>query len=474
MIKNISSSGRQQFWLFRDLPCVSTNNYHVLFNFQKGQLAELCGSSNDDIRKGLQYLDDENFFDVKIALTPGEIRDQLDIVLNTTTACNMECRYCFLGSNSDKKSDLDKWTAIKFIDKMMEYSTKKNVYINFFGGEPTLNFPLLKQVTEYVNELREKQTQRTLHLSITTNGTMEKNLLTYLLKNDFYFSVSMDGLPSVQNFQRPLKNNKPSSKIVERNLIYIAQNTDKLRARITVTKESVSVMPSTVKYLAALGVKFIHFECVNIAGRATESHQKVKRPTADEFSEYFISALEIARTLGVSLINACYGKIFFPSTYMCEGISGHRVAISPSGFISHCLEVQDFDHPLAEIMVLGHVDFELKDICIPQDLRNQRFLQNKVLVKCKECFCRYMCSNGCPSRNYHITGSPFTVDDFYCLTTKSIIKHLLRRIYEETKNQGIHRRISHVTIWNIITPSEYRIAPNDAVNYNNILGVEIL
>jgi radical SAM protein with 4Fe4S-binding SPASM domain len=257
-------------------------------------------------------------------------------------------------------------------------------------------------------------------------------------------------------------------------LVRIAQSTDKLRVRITVTEKSVRLMPETVSYLASLGAKLIHFECVNIAGRALDLHQEIRRPTAEEFANNFLISLEVAKASRVSLMHAGYGRLFFPSVYMCEGVSGHRLAISPSGFISHCLEVQDFDHPLSILMKAGSVNFAFKTIVISSDLRNRHFLNHGVLQKCEECFCRYICSNGCPSRNYHMMGDPFMIDNFYCISTQLIIKHLLERIYAETKEQGLFRTGDNFKVWNIITPSEYMIEPNNRISYKEILTADIV
>lgn len=460
-----------RFMLFRDLPCMASKGHFVVFNFQKGQIAEIKDDTNRE--DCFEYLLKASFFDTKIALTPGELRDKVEIVLNSTTACNMECQYCFLGSNQNNELRLDSQIAVEFIKKIIKISDKKNIYINFFGGEPTLNEPLIRTITEYINNLRITNRDKNFKLAITTNGSMGKNLLNYLLDNSFYFSISMDGIPFIQDAQRPFKFSQPSSKLVEENLRYIATYTDKLRVRLTVTSNSVDFMPINVKYLADLGAKIIHFECVNLAGRAVESNQKVRRPSAKDFSKYFIKSLEIAKGLDISLIHTGYGILYYPSRYMCEGISGHRIAISPSGFISHCLEVQDFNHPLSQLMKLGHANLESRDVHIPNDLRNTRFEQSKERNECVECFCKYICSNGCPSRNYHMTGDPFTIDEFYCQTTRSILKYVLKRVYQETKNQGVFIHKNNIDFREIVIPHEFKIPSSIDKVFKNFFELEL-
>lgn len=461
MTKITSICENSDFSLFRDVPCMSTAKSLVLFNLQRREVAEVS-RIDGNLRSGLRSLEERHFFETKPAMTPGERRNQLDIILIPTTRCNMECGYCYLGSRTGTVPNLKRWAALDFIDKIIERSSKRDVCINLFGGEPSLSSRLLRSIVEHVNELRSQLAGRHIYPGISTNGTMSRSLLNYLVDNHFYFSFSIDAPPSIQDVQRPFKAGRPSSHTVESNLLHLTKRTDKLRVRVTVTERSVSSMPDIVKYLADLGCKLIHFEPVNEYDRATEARREFRRPSPDTFSCHFIAALRTARRQGVSLATTCYHKLLFPSIHMCEGISGQRLALSPSGLVSHCAEVQYPDHPLAELMGAGHIGFDRKEVDLPQDFKNVKYLRafsaQAASPQCTECFCRYICSNGCPSHNYQATGNPFVVDDFYCETTRAIVQHLLRSILAATKaDKDAVYYDCDVTIWDIAIPPEYNI-----------------
>jgi uncharacterized protein len=422
------------FTLYNKIPVMSTDDSVLFFNFNKRLMAAVPRCQN--YQDHLKILKKENFFDVSVSLTPGESRDQFDIILIPTIACSMKCRYCYLGDKPVTQSDLEPWAAIAFIDRLVDMNPKKDIFINFFGGEPTMNPQLIRHVTEHIRGLRSKYPGKNFLPGISTNGAMGGDFLDYLLENDYYFSLSIDGPPAVQDQFRPLKNGAPSSGIVQRNLEKIASTTGKLRARVTITESNVHQMESILRYLANFGVKVIQLEIVNIYERIDVSRKGINRPTVEDFSKQYIKALKLARQLGVFVATTCYHKILFPSRYMCEGISGQRVVIAPSGIITRCSEVQHFDHPLADLLKVGRVDFSRKEVSFSRQWLKERKMvvpgENKSSEECEDCFAYYTCSNGCLSHNYQTMGDAFIVDEFYCKTTRDIVKYLFDRIYEET------------------------------------------
>ena len=105
-----------------------------------------------------------------------------------------------------------------------------------------------------------------LEFTITTNGVFNDNVLEFLIKNNFNVSLSMDGVPVVQEYHRPLANGGSNRAIVEKNIIELAKSV-KLKIRATVTAFSVDKMVDSVKWLAERGVKRIHFGPVTPGGR---------------------------------------------------------------------------------------------------------------------------------------------------------------------------------------------------------------
>ena len=88
-------------------------------------------------------------------------------------SCNLACLYCFCRENNKNNNHLMTIdTAKKVVDKIIEWSkTQKRLSINFFGGEPLLNIPVLKFILEYARS-KEDELQKTFFFSMTTNATL--------------------------------------------------------------------------------------------------------------------------------------------------------------------------------------------------------------------------------------------------------------------------------------------------------------
>ena len=124
------------------------------------------------------------------------------LILITTEDCNLRCKYCVYSDfykdkkpYSSKRMDLS--TAIKAVDMLIEYHDKKikrgyndRVKINFYGGEPLLNYKMIKSIVEYIKTTNLKN----VDYLITTNGTtLNDEIIDFLACNKFLVAFSLDG-----------------------------------------------------------------------------------------------------------------------------------------------------------------------------------------------------------------------------------------------------------------------------------------
>lgn len=131
-----------------------------------------------------------------------------ELILQVTQSCNLVCSYCpfanrtdggFQRNHSSKKMEWE--TARKSIDLFLENSSEiDNVGIGFYGGEPFMNFPLIRQAVEYADKLF---VGKNVEYSLTTNGTlMTDEIISYLKDHDFRVMFSIDGPESIHDINR--------------------------------------------------------------------------------------------------------------------------------------------------------------------------------------------------------------------------------------------------------------------------------
>jgi len=132
-----------------------------------------------------------------------------DLVLQVTRDCNFLCRYCLYASTSNvershESINMDFKIAKKAIDFLFEHSyDATSINISFYGGEPLLNFDLIREVVEYTNCVfitKKVSYNMTINASLLTD-----RIIRYLVAHSFNISISLDGPKDIQNSHRRFK-----------------------------------------------------------------------------------------------------------------------------------------------------------------------------------------------------------------------------------------------------------------------------
>jgi len=408
------------------LPAVLLDGKWVVVSPYARELTSLAPEQIDSpqVRKELADL---GFFG-QPASGPGALSDYFQLTLITTSGCNLCCGYCFANSGETMEV-MSEAVALAAVRHAVEKASGRNLLISFFGGEPSLTPDLIKQVVAYAKEQIAGSNVKGVRFNITTNGVIVPALLDFLIAEDFFLTISMDGIPQVQDHQRPLKNGGLSSPLVERTIKTLVERGRKFMVRATVTDYSVAYLVPSVKYLHSLGVKNFHIEPINLAGRAIlrTKAKPMSRPKPQDFIEHLASAIIRAGELGMEILNSSFMNLFQPSVHFCDGIGGNRVSVSYTGEVTTCLEVQSGCHPTADYFIVGKYDPESGEIVIDQTKR-QRICDTPITSQnecCKNCFAIHVCGGGCPIRNYHMTGDKDQIDPFRCQVIRAILPFVI-------------------------------------------------
>ncbi|MEF9959806.1 MAG: radical SAM protein [Niameybacter sp.] len=117
--------------------------------------------------------------------------------------CNLKCKYCYgEGGEYQERGKMTNDIAIKSVDFLIENTKQKELLIIFFGGEPLMNFDLIKVVVEYC-KAKEKYTDKKFRFSMTTNGTLINDKIEeYIRENNIFVQISIDGRKEVNDINR--------------------------------------------------------------------------------------------------------------------------------------------------------------------------------------------------------------------------------------------------------------------------------
>lgn len=158
---------------------------------------------------------------------PQLIADCNTIAFEVTEKCNLKCSYCGYGENYNwfderNNKDLSFEKVKNLIDFILKYSKKtvrnfgrKQINLRFYGGEPLLNYTLIKRTVEYVHSLNKKEFL--FNFGMTTNGLLLNRFIDFLMKYNFAITISLDGNRN-HNSYRLYHNKKPSFNDVIKNI----------------------------------------------------------------------------------------------------------------------------------------------------------------------------------------------------------------------------------------------------------------
>ena len=335
--------------------------------------------------------------------------------------CNLKCAYCFAGEGEyhGERGMMTKETARKAIDFLIENSgTRRNLEIDFFGGEPLMNFEVVKYAVSYAKSLEEIH-KKNFRFTLTTNGLLLNNeTMEYINKHMDNLVLSLDGRKETNDSMRLTKDGGGTYDIITPKLVMAAQSRkDKdFYMRGTFTNRNLD-FTKDVLHLSELGFKNISVEPV--AGGVDGKYEIKGADLEAACAEYDLLAVEIIKRMGTEskfnffhfMIDLTGGPCAAKRLYGC-GAGAEYLAVAADGSLYPCHQFVGIgDFKMGSVNGLDNEKAEL--------LRNN-FEQCHVLSKddCKSCFAKYYCGGGCVANAYLVNGDIYKPYEPGCVLQK--------------------------------------------------------
>lgn len=358
-------------------------------------------------------------FKEEVKAYPVKSKDVKALCLHICHDCNLRCRYCFAdeGAYHSKREFMSLETAKKAIDFLIANSGDRRILeTDFFGGEPLMNFDVVKKTVEYAKEEAGKRGKKFL-FTLTTNGLLLSGEIADFLNREMENVVlSLDGRKEVHDAVRKTANGKGSFDLVIENLKnFVKIRGDKsyyVRGTFTAKNPDFS---KDVLFIADNG-----FDSISMEPVVTEI------PDLAITKEMLPHILEEYDTLcDKYLAREAEGKgfNFFHFNIDLEGgpclskrvsacgAGNEYFSVTPNGDIYPCHQFagdKDF--------LMGNVYEGKLDEKIRSKFQNSCLFTRK---KCENCFAKFICSGGCSANNYHFNGD---IDEPYEITCEMMKK----------------------------------------------------
>jgi len=344
-----------------------------------------------------------------------------EVTLFLTTRCNLRCIYCYAWGGERPVVEMPLETAqrgIEFVCRNALESGKPSFGIGYHGGgEPTTHWQVLTGSFACAQRLAQEN-HLEVYGSMATNGVLSAEKQRWIIQNFRGVNLSVDGLPEVQDMQRPLPSGKGSSTAVLQTIRAFDEADFDYGLRLTVTAASVERLPQSIAYLLERAhPKHIQIEPMYVLGRGRETGLAVD-PLA--FVQAFRQAKGLADQCSVDLFYSA-ARVDVLTNRFCQSC-GEGFSLTPQGLVSACYEVPDADFQFGEQFIFGHFEQAQNDYAFDQDkLTRLRNHSVEHIPWCQDCFCKWHCAGDCAYKAQHATeDGQFVGDRVRCEITRAL------------------------------------------------------
>jgi radical SAM protein with 4Fe4S-binding SPASM domain len=267
------------------------------------QFNEIISKEKEEIDDSLLFLLEEEGFIKPKDLFVKERFKHLAVgtslhIVSLAKDCNLNCNYCFMNATNNKGLLMNKETAKKVVDFIFQ-SPSKAIEIHFTGGEPLLNFEIMKFIVNYSKE-KNKEKKKKLSFSITTNLTiLNKEIIELFKKENFSVTVSIDGPKEIHEANRG-----KNFDLIMKNIKKLRENNIETHFLPVITKLSLKKWKEIVDFFVfELNYNLIHWKYMYKTGRAALNWNKIGY-SAEEFVDSWKKVINYLIKLNEEGINA--------------------------------------------------------------------------------------------------------------------------------------------------------------------------
>ena len=360
------------------------------------------------------------------------------LCLHIAHDCNLACQYCFAeeGEYHGRRALMSFEVGKKALDFLIANSgNRRNLEVDFFGGEPLMNWQVVKDLVAYGRE-QEKLHDKKFRFTLTTNGVLlNDEVMEFCNREMGNVVLSIDGRKEVHDKMRPFRKGAGSYDLIVPKFQQFAESRhqDKYYVRGTFTHYNLD-FSEDVLHLADLGFKQISVEPV--VAEPKESYAIREEDLPKLFEEYDKLAVEMIRRHKSGedfnffhfMIDLEGGPCVAKRLSGC-GSGTEYLAVTPWGDFYPCHQCVG-----NEKFLLGNVDEGILNTDIRDEFKCCNVYAKE---KCRKCFARFYCSGGCAANAYNFSGDICGAYDIGCELQKKRIECaiMIKAAEEEQKNE---------------------------------------
>ena len=391
---------------------------------------ELTAQEIDELKK-IGYFIENSTIDKKILETyenifNSQLKDNITLMyIIPTNTCNLGCKYCFIGSllnNQIKMTDEILYKSIRLFNKQL--NNNKGTIL-FYGGEPLMNFDIVKKAVEYCKLNNYNNT-----FSMVTNGLLiNEEIADFIKENNISVGISLDGPKELTNKNRVYKNSTIGTydDVIEKLKVLKNKQVD-FGLSITLSKDFIKYKDAFIEWIKEIDVKNISYNLLHFTDKDPEWEKYY-----EEASKFIYHSNNILFSSGYNedrikrKYDAFYNRNFKFAD--CAAIGGNQITINPSGDIDICHGL--WNNKSNHIKNILDID-DLKEI---KSTEQYDFWKNNLTINKKECLscpAIYECGGGCALQAKDLFDDIRGIDRGICVHSKFLLKYILKEVYKDS------------------------------------------
>ena len=345
------------------------------------------------------------------------------LCLHIAHDCNLACRYCFAeeGEYHGRRALMSYEVGKKALDFLIANSgNRQHLEVDFFGGEPLMNWNVVKQLVEY-GRSQEKEHNKKFRFTLTTNGVLlNDEIMEFCNREMSNVVLSLDGRKEVNDKMRPFRNGTGSYDLIVPKFQKFAESRGDRDyfVRGTFTHENLD-FSKDVLHFADLGFKKMSVEPV--VAEPSEPYAIREEDLPQILEEYDKLAAEYVKrwkegkgfTFFHFMVDLKQGPCVAKRLSGC-GSGTEYLAVTPWGDLYPCHQFVG-----KEEFLLGNVDSGITNTAVRDEFKLCNVYAKE---KCRDCFARFYCSGGCAANSYNFHGSITDAYDIGCEMQKKRIE----------------------------------------------------
>ncbi|MDD4377985.1 MAG: thioether cross-link-forming SCIFF peptide maturase [Eubacteriales bacterium] len=345
------------------------------------------------------------------------------LCLHVAHTCNLNCSYCFAsqGNFNGQRGLMSIETAKRSLDFLVENSGDRvNLEVDFFGGEPLMNWQVVKETVKYGRSL-EKKHNKNFRFTLTTNGVgIDDDVIEFANKEMHNVVLSLDGRKEIHDHLRKTVNGEGSYDIILPKFKKMVESRGgkDYYMRGTFTHNNVD-FTEDIFHMADMG--FTELSMEPVVCEPNDPYALTEEDLPKIFEQYEILAKEMIKrksegkgfTFYHYMIDLTHGPCIYKRISGC-GSGTEYFAVTPWGDLYPCHQfVGDDRYKMGDIWE-GVTNEETRDAFKMCNVYSRE--------ECRDCWARLYCSGGCAANAYHATGSVQGVYEYGCKLFKKRIE----------------------------------------------------